>query len=32
MADAVIAGLGWHGYIVALEAMFNIPLARKRRQ
>lgn len=32
MADAVIAGLGWHGYIVALEAMFNIPLTRKRRQ
>jgi 3-dehydroquinate dehydratase-2 len=30
-ADAVIAGLGWHGYIVALEALFTIPLVRKRK-
>jgi 3-dehydroquinate dehydratase-2 len=31
-ADAVIAGLGWHGYIVALEALFTIPITRKRKQ
>jgi 3-dehydroquinate dehydratase-2 len=29
-ADAVIAGLGWHGYIIALEALFTIPVTRKR--
>ena len=31
VADAVIAGLGWHGYLIALEAMFTIPVTRKRR-
>jgi 3-dehydroquinate dehydratase-2 len=31
-ADAVIAGLGWHGYIVALEALFTIPLTRQRHK
>lgn len=31
VADAVIAGLGWHGYLIALEAMFTIPVKRKRR-
>ena len=31
-ADAVIAGLGAHGYIVALEALFTIPITRKRKQ
>ena len=31
-ADAVIAGLGWHGYIVALEALFTIPVTRKRHK
>ncbi len=30
-ADAVIAGLGWHGYIVALEALFTVPLTRKKK-
>jgi 3-dehydroquinate dehydratase-2 len=30
-ADAVIAGLGWHGYIVAFEALFTIPVTRKRQ-
>jgi 3-dehydroquinate dehydratase-2 len=31
-ADAVIAGLGAHGYLIALEALFTIPITRKRRQ
>ena len=31
-ADAVIAGLGAHGYIVALEALFTVPISRKRKQ
>ena len=31
VADGVIAGLGWHGYLIALEAMFTIPVTRKRR-
>jgi 3-dehydroquinate dehydratase-2 len=31
-ADAVIAGLGAHGYVVALEALFTIPIKRKPRQ
>ncbi len=31
-ADAVIAGLGWHGYIIALEALFTIPVTRKRNK
>jgi len=31
-ADAVIAGLGWHGYIIALEALFAIPVTRKRHK
>ena len=31
VADAVITGLGWHGYLIALEAMFTIPVTRKRR-
>ncbi len=31
VADAVIAGFGWHGYLIALEAMFTIPITRKRR-
>jgi 3-dehydroquinate dehydratase II len=31
-ADAVIAGLGWHGYIVALESLFTIPITRKRHK
>ena len=31
-ADAVIAGLGWHGYIIALESLFTIPITRKRKQ
>ena len=30
-ADAVIAGLGPHGYIVALEALFTVPITRKRK-
>lgn len=32
VADAVIAGLGVHGYIVALEALFSIPITRKRHK
>ena len=32
VADAVIAGLGWHGYLIALEAMFTIPVTRKRHK
>ncbi len=32
VADAVIAGLGWHGYLIALEALFAIPVTRKRKQ
>lgn len=32
VADAVISGLGAHGYVVALEALFTIPIRRKRRQ
>ena len=31
-ADAVIAGLGWHGYLIALEALFAIPITRRRKQ
>ena len=31
-ADAVIAGLGAHGYIVALEALFTVPISRKSKQ
>ena len=31
-ADAVIAGLGWHGYVIALEALFAIPVTRKRHK
>jgi 3-dehydroquinate dehydratase-2 len=30
-ADAVIAGLGWHGYLIALEALFTVPITRKRK-
>ncbi len=29
VADAVVAGLGWHGYLIALEALFTIPVTRK---
>ncbi|MDO8615688.1 MAG: type II 3-dehydroquinate dehydratase [Dehalococcoidia bacterium] len=32
MADAVIAGFGWQGYLIALEALFSVPVTRKRRQ
>lgn len=32
VADAIIAGLGWQGYLIALEAMFTIPVTRKRKQ
>ncbi len=31
MADAVITGLGWHGYLIALEALLTIPVTRKER-
>jgi 3-dehydroquinate dehydratase II len=31
-ADAVIAGLGWHGYVIALEALFTIPVTRQRNK
>lgn len=31
VADAVIAGLGWHGYLIALEALFTIPITRKHK-
>jgi 3-dehydroquinate dehydratase-2 len=30
-ADAVIAGLGPHGYVVALEALFSVPVTRKKK-
>jgi 3-dehydroquinate dehydratase-2 len=32
VADAVISGLGAHGYVVALEALFTVPIKRKRKQ
>jgi 3-dehydroquinate dehydratase-2 len=32
MADAVIAGFGWHGYLIALDAMFSVPVTRKPRK
>jgi 3-dehydroquinate dehydratase-2 len=31
-ADAVIAGLGPHGYMVALEALFTVPITRKLKK
>lgn len=32
MADAVIAGFGWRGYLMALEALFQVPVVRKERK
>ena len=32
VADAIVAGFGWQGYLIALDAMFSVPVTRKRRK